>query len=45
MSKFFLAGFLVLFGLTMIVSVDLPKWLIGLAAIAAGASLFIPASK
>lgn len=45
MSKFFPAGFLVLFGASLIISMDIPKWAIGLTAIAAAASLFIPASK
>lgn len=36
MANIAIAIFLILFGVTMLVSTDLPKWIVGLAACIAG---------
>lgn len=36
MAKYFLAGFLILFGLGLLLSLGIPEWVTGVLAVAAG---------
>lgn len=41
MSKYFLAGFLIIFGLTLLLALGIPEWVMGLLATAAGILILV----
>lgn len=41
MANYFLAAFLILFGLSLLIAITIPGWLIGLLAVAAGVLVLI----
>lgn len=36
MAKYFLAGFLIVFGVSLLISIGIPTWVSGILAVAAG---------
>lgn len=41
MSKYFLAGFLIVFGISLLVAIGIPTWVSGLLSVAAGILILI----
>ena len=41
MANYFLAGFLIIFGLTLLIGLGIPAWVTGLLAVGAGILLLV----
>jgi hypothetical protein len=41
MSKYFLAGFLIVFGFSLLIAIGIPTWVSGILAIAAGLLILV----